>query len=181
MSTAANIIVIILEIIGFGISISRRKLEIFVYYTQLSNLVTLFSSLVFVFAGGSAFSASLRYLSSCMLTMTFFVTVFVLVPQMEDGFRKLMVSGNGLYHHTLCPLISIGSYILWEPHASCWLLPTALTFIYGLVMLGLNYTKKYDGPYPFFRVHNQSVTATVIWMAVLTGFIALVSLVIRLL
>ena len=175
MSIAANIAVIILEIIGLSISVSKRKAEVFVYYTQLSNMETLLSSVVFLFAGGTAFSATLRYLSSCMLTLTFIVTLFVLVPQMESGFYKLMLSGNGLYHHTLCPVISIASYMLWESHAGAVLLPVALTFIYGIMMLVLNYLKKYDGPYPFFRVHNQSATATVIWMCVLTGAIALIS------
>ena len=176
MAVIANICVIILEIIGFLISISKRKAEVFAYYTQLSNMVTLLSSVVLLVAGSSVLSSTLRYLSSCMLTLTFFVTVFVLVPQLEDGFHKLMLSGNGLYHHTLCPAISIASYFLWEPHAGAVLLPVVLTFLYGILMLALNYLKKYDGPYPFFRVHNQSATATVLWMCVLTGAIALISL-----
>ncbi len=180
MSTAANIVIIILEIIGLGISIKSRKAEVFVYYTQLANMVTLLSSAVFLAAKGSPAAAVLRYLSTVMLVMTFLITVAVLVPQMEDGFRKLMLSGNGLYHHTLCPVISVASYVLWEPHAGVWLLPTALTFVYGLVMLYLNYRKKYDGPYPFFRVYDQSAAATVIWMAALTGLIALISLAVRL-
>jgi len=175
MSTVANVIVIILEIIGISISVRERKTEVFVYYTQLSNMVTLLSSAVFLAAGGSVLSATLRYLSSCMLILTFFVTVFVLVPQLENGFHRLMLSGNGIYHHTLCPVISVASHVLWEPHASVWLLPTVLTFVYGIVMLILNYLKKYDGPYPFFRVHDQSRLATVIWMSVLTLFIALIS------
>ena len=53
--------------------------------------------------------------------MTFLITAFVLVP-MGGGLKKLMFSGNGLYHHTLCPVLSVLSYLLWEPHASIFLL-----------------------------------------------------------
>ena len=33
-----------------------------------------------------------------------------------------------------------------------------------------------DGPYPFFRVHHQSVMATTLWMAALIGLITLISI-----
>ena len=45
----------------------------------------------------------------------------------------------------------------------------------GLIMLYLNGIRKVDGPYPFFRVHNQSVLATVLWMIVLTAVITAIS------
>ena len=53
--------------------------------------------------------------------------------------------------------------------------PTVITFIYGAVMLWLNYRGLFDGPYPFFRVKHQSAGATVLWMAVLIAAIALMS------
>ena len=175
MSIAINIAVIILEIIGLRISTSERKWKIFAYYTQISNIITLVSSFVLVAARSNELSAVLRYLSSCMLTMTFMITLFVLVP-MGGGFRKLMLSGNGLYHHTLCPILSVTSYIMWEKHSSLWILPTVLTFIYGIIMLVMNGKGLFDGPYPFFRVRNQSKLATVVWMVVLIGIIAAISI-----
>ena len=175
MSFAINIAVIILEIIGLRISISERKWKIFAYYTQISNIITLVSSVFFVVSQSSVVTITLRYLSSCMLTMTFLITLFVLVP-MGGGFRKLMLSGNGLYHHTLCPMLSVTSYIIWEQHSSLWILPTVLTFIYGIVMLIMNGKGLFDGPYHFFRVRNQSKLATVIWILVLIGIIAAISI-----
>ena len=175
MSIAINIAVIILEIIGLRISTSERKWKIFAYYTQISNIITLVSSFVLVAARSNELSAVLRYLSSCMLTMTFMITLFVLVP-MGGGFRKLMLSGNGLYHHTLCPILSVTSYVMWEQHSSLWILPTVLTFIYGIIMLVMNGKGLFDGPYPFFRVRNQSILATVVWMVVLIGIIAALSI-----
>jgi hypothetical protein len=48
--------------------------------------------------------------------------------------------------------------------------------IYGLVMFLLNYAKIIEGPYPFFRIYEQSKKASVLWMIGLTAFISLISL-----
>ena len=57
--------------------------------------------------------------------------------------------------------------------------PVAITFVYGIVMMYMNYRECFDGPYPFFRVNHQSRLATVLWMAGLTGMITVIALVIR--
>ena len=88
MARAANILIIILELLGFRVSIGERKWKIFAYYTQISNLITLVSSVVYVITGGAAW---LRYTSACMLTMTFVVTMFILVP-FGGGFRRLFIA-----------------------------------------------------------------------------------------
>ncbi len=173
MAAAANVLVIILEALGFCISIGERHWKIFAFYTQISNLITLLSSIAFLIFGASA--AWLRYLSSCMLMMTFLITLCVLVP-MGGGFKTLMLSGNGLYHHTLCPIVSILSYSLWEMYRSIWMLPVTVTTVYGLIMLYMNWKQLFDGPYPFFKVRNQSAAATVIWMLGLILFITAISL-----
>ena len=149
MGRFANILIIILEILGLRVSIGDRKWRIFAYYTQISNLITIVS-----------------------------FTLFILVP-FGGGFRRLMLSGNGLYHHTLCPVLSVISYILWEGHSSAWMIPVAITFVYGIVMMYMNYREWFDGPYPFFRVNHQSRLATIFWMAALTGMITVISLLIR--
>ena len=109
-----------------------------------------------------------------MLVMTFLVTTCVLIPMGGDP-KKLLWSGNGLYHHVLCPIISTASYVFAEQHSGMIWLPVIVTLIYGLVMLYLNGIRKVDGPYPFFRVHNQSVAATVLWMVVLMAVMAGIS------
>ena len=172
MCIAANCIVILLEAIGLSISISDRGLKILAYYTQISNIITLLSSIFLLALGSGVFTCGFRYLSSCMLTMTFLITLCVLVP-MGGGFRKLMLSGNGLYHHTLCPIISVASYIFWEDHNSVIAAPVLITFVYGITMI--------NGPYPFFRVHKQSKEATLMWIAALITIIAMISRAIQLL
>ena len=172
MAIAANSLAIIFGLAGFRLSISRGW-AVFAFYTQISNLVALLSSVAFLIFGAPA--SWFRYLGACMLAMTFAVTLFVLVP-MGGGFEKLMLSGVGLYHHTLCPFTSIASYVLLEPHAHAWAVPITVTTVYGLTMLFLNAREIFDGPYPFFRVNQQGRLATVLWTAALIVLIAFVSL-----
>ena len=87
-----------------------------------------------------------------------------------------MLSGNGLYHHTLCPILSFLIYLFLERHyPAAWPLPAALTLVYGIVLLTLNGLRRTDGPYFFFRVHHQKTAATVLWMAGLLSGTALLS------
>jgi hypothetical protein len=108
------------------------------------------------------------------MLMTFVIVVFVLVPTYGEV-KRLLFSGTGLYFHLLCPLTSITTYLLFEDHIGLWPIPTILTFIYGITMLYLNYVGKVDGPYPFFRVHQKTKRATILWMAALTCLIAFLS------
>ena len=169
------VIVLLLEARGLSLSVSDRKWKILVFYTQLSNLAATVSALLLVILGQPTWVTVLRYVSTCMLVMTFLVTTCVLIPMGGDP-KKLLWSGNGLYHHVLCPIISTVSYVFAERHSGMIWLPVAITLVYGMVMLYLNGIRKVDGPYPFFRVHNQSVAATVLWMtalmAVMTGISA---------
>lgn len=169
MAKALNILVILLEIPGFYRSIYERKWTILGYYTQLSNICALLSSILFVFLGENGFTCIMRYLSGCMLSMTFVITVFVLIP-MGAGIKRMMFSGNGLFHHLLCPVLSVYSYLLFEKPVTDMrmvLLPVLATLFYGVFMMILNGSGKFDGPYPFFRVRHQSRKATVFWTAAL--------------
>ena len=170
------LIVLILEIIGLSISFKERKWKILFFYTQLSNMITAVSALLLLVFGDRGWVVPLRYLSTSMLVMTFLVTVCVLIPMGGDP-HKLLWSGNGLFHHVLCPVISTVSYLLFEKAAGRrWIwLPVVVTLAYGLVMLYLNAKGIFDGPYPFFRVRNQSVQATVLWMVILTIVITVIS------
>ena len=107
--------VALLEARGLFLSIGDRRWKVFAIYTQLSNIVTAASAALVLMFGEIPFTILLRYLSSCMLAMTFFVTTCILIPMGGDP-KKLLFSGNGLYHHLIIPVISIGSYLLIERH-----------------------------------------------------------------
>ena len=167
MSIALNAVLAALELWAFRL-VRKRKWKNLIFYTQISNLLTFISSLALLAAGDQA--AWLRYLSVCMMVMTALVTACILVPMGGDP-KTLLWSGNGLFHHVICPVITTVSYVFFEHHAA-WLLiwlPVGVTLVYGLIMLFLNGKGTVDGPYPFFRVHHQSAAATVTWMAALVA------------
>ncbi len=169
MARIINLLIVILEIIAFAKVRKQRNLkESFVYYTLLSNCVTLITSSLLVFLGLKPFVEVLRLLSASMLAMTFFVSVCILVP-MSGKVKEILFDGNGFLHHLLIPVLSVSSYIFAENKVSMvWIvLPIAVTLIYGLVMVYLNEQGKVDGPYPFFQVRRNGAKKTVIWMAAL--------------
>ncbi len=177
MARILNLIIVILEVTAF---LKVRKIislkKSMVYYTQISNAITLISSLLLVILGQKNYVEVLRFLSTGMLVMTFLVTACVLVP-MSGNIKGLMFSGSGLFHHLIIPVLSTISFLLAEDRVSAaWIwLPVAVTLIYGLVMLYMNATGKIDGPYPFFQVKRQGVKLTVLWMAGLLTVISIFS------
>jgi len=169
MARILNLIIVIFELIAFArVRKHRNFKESLIYYTQISNILTLVSSILLVIFGQKAFVEVLRFLSASMLAMTFFVTVFILVP-VTGRVKDFLFSGSGLFHHLLVPIVSVASYVFAEnkvPMGWIWL-PVALTLIYGLVMIYFNLTGDVDGPYPFFRVKKNGAVKTVIWMVAL--------------
>ncbi len=173
-----NIVIILLELIS--LSMMRKAISVkksLIFYTQLSNLMTLIASILLVVFGSRNWVIVLRYLSVCMLVMTFLVTACILVP-MSGKPKELLFSGTGLYHHLLVPIISTVSYTVIERKAPLfwiWLPPTA-TLIYGMTMLYLNYKDSVDGPYPFFKIKEQGIVRTILWMVGLFAVVSIISL-----
>ncbi|MBP5305222.1 MAG: hypothetical protein J6Z02_05170 [Lachnospiraceae bacterium] len=178
MARILNLIIVILEIIGFTKSLKKQNLlKSFVFYTQISNCFALVSSILLVFLGQKPFVEVLRFLSVSMLIMTFLVTTSVLVP-MSGSAKGLLFSGSGLFHHLLVPVLATVSYIFAEDRVSlkwAWL-PIIFTLIYGLLMLYLNQKGKISGPYPFFMIRNNGAKLTTIWMVILMLVISAISL-----
>ena len=170
--------IIVLEIWGIT-AVKRKKLmKSMIYYTQLSNVAGMFSALFLLVFGSIEWVIGLRFLSVCMLTMTGFVTIFILRPMLKNN-RALFWSRSGFFLHIVCPLLNLISYFFLEEHAEgiTLCLPAAVTLLYGIIMIYMNYIGKVDGPYPFLRVREQSKKATVIWiilLLILIGFISTV-------
>jgi len=172
-----NLLLLVIELLALKRSLPGRGWKIFAFYTQLSNLAAAVSAFFCLLFGPTAAVVLLRYLSTCMLTMTVFVTVCVLIPMGGDP-KKLLFSGSGLLVHLLCPILSGTSYFFAEPHpqsAAVIAVPVLLTLAYGLLMLRLNAHGRLKGPYPFFQVKDQPPRATVCWMAALTAAISIIS------
>lgn len=178
MARILNFAIVILEFIAFARVRKNRNLkESLIFYTQISNLLTLLSSVLLVILGQRHFVEIFRFLSVSMLVMTFFVTSCILVP-LSGKCRELLFSGSGLFHHLIIPVLSTVSYLFAEDRASlAWIwLPVTVTLIYGLIMLYLNASGAVDGPYPFFQIKKLGVRLTVLYMAGLMLMVSIFSL-----
>ncbi len=175
-------LLIALEIRGLLYVLPERSPKLWAFYTLQANLAATLSSLLVVIFGPQAWLSPFRYLAVCMMAVTIAVVAAVLVPMRKNA-KKLLFSGYGLYQHLLCPLLTLVCYIFFEEHAAgrlIFLLPAAVTLLYGVILLRLNYTGKVDGPYPFLRVRQQKAGATVLWMCGLMASVMLISLMVRL-
>ena len=166
-----NLCVIPISLIGFYQAYQQVGKQIFIYYTEISNLIALLSSILYVL--GIRIS-DLRYTAVCMLSMTALISLFVLSP-MDGGIRKNMIEGNTLCHHTLVPLLTFISYVFFEVHSKAYYYPVLISLVYGLWMYYLNYKKKMEGPYPFFKIYEVGFKMAVVWLIILVAAILLIS------
>ncbi|MCR5033557.1 MAG: hypothetical protein K6A92_11945 [Lachnospiraceae bacterium] len=179
MARGINLIIILLEIIALCRTFPKFKWKTFVFYTQISNTLTLLVSAALVIFGPRRDLAVLRMTSVSMLLMTFFVTTCVLVP-FGGSAKNLLFSVPGIFVHLICPILSCISYFFFEYHPALYwvLVPVVISLIYGLLMVCLNDRGIVEGPYPFFEVKKIGKKAAACWIAgliVLSGICSLVS------
>lgn len=179
-----NILIILLEIIGIIVAFFESGLGIFQYYTQDSNIFTCIGSIIFVYYliiyrrdhtnEVPEWTHILRYVSTCCVTVTFLVVLFVLAPAKgENGYIIMFLKESGLFHHFLCPVLSFISFLFFEDgiklnknHARYAVIPTVM---YALITIILNSMKLLDGPYFFLKVHDQSVIISILWFVLIVG------------
>ena len=112
-----------MEIVGFFYAFGDLGFGTLIYYTQLSNLFAFFVVSVYIvfeirqIKKGKQFPKilkTLKYVATCVLTMTFLIVVFVLAPFSGYSFPFLMFVSSMLYHHTLCPILAIITFLFFE-------------------------------------------------------------------
>ena len=183
ISTILNILVAVLGTIGLVIAI-KENINLMEFYTEDSNILALVVSLIYAIFMLikkdrellPKWIVVLRYVATCCLALTFIVVITVLSLLSYDnyfeGLIHLTTSGSMLYHHLLCPVISIISFIFFEGDRRLNKKKTIYyaiipTFIYGLIMIILNLLKVEEGPYPFLMVYNQAFYMSIIWIIVI--------------
>ncbi|MBR2468383.1 MAG: hypothetical protein IKB42_05030 [Clostridia bacterium] len=179
-----NFAIFVLEVVGIFLSAFAYGWGLFVYYTQLSNIFALLVSASFVAYGICVIVSKsyiiplwlklLRFMVTCCLAVTMIVVFVVLIPMIGEGGFRLMVLVNATpYHHLICPLLSIISFIFFELKPELNIKHTVLalvpTIIYGLVMFLLNLLRVVEGPYPFLLVYNQPWFMTIVWAIAIFG------------
>lgn len=115
----ANALIVIFEVIALVLSLLEQGLRSFLFYTQDSNYLAMVVSLLFwVYAvkelrgKGEMLNwlHSMRYIAvSCLM-----VTFFVLMPMMGENAFFMLYGGSMLYQHTICPLLALFSFFVFE-------------------------------------------------------------------
>lgn len=203
----------VLGMIGVAICFARRGTGNLWYYTQDSNLLAALVSWAFVPIALRLGARSdtrrtlhdrrvrrifhlLRYVSVVGLAVTFLVVVFVLAPNpLSGGFGAMMLEGTNLLLHTICPLLSIASFVLFErPRKEDWadpvrewedqalVLPKAAplmalvpTIVYAAFLYPANALGIVRGPYPFFLVNEMPLWQTFAWLVGLLAAVLVIA------
>ena len=186
LSLAVNALIVFLEARALKFCWDESGSEIFVYYTQDSNLLLMLCSAFFVIAAAAALLSGrsdtgivpkvLRYMSTCLVSETFFVVLFILSPMFggwPKGYTYMLFDGEMLWLHTVCPILAMVSLLLFEDNRPLTFRHTLYAFIptlvYAAVSITLNILRIWEGPYPFLYVYKQPVYISLIWMLVVPG------------
>ena len=184
MSLILNFALVISEIIALIASIKVMGRICFEYYTIDSNILALISSSIFLYylinkKKIPGWLKIFKYTSTICLSITFFVVLFVLVPMSNFDFYGMLLKDSLLFHHVLCPLFAIISFIFFDKLGKITKKDSInglyFTFIYAATLIVLNILSVLEGPYPFLRVRNQSTLISIIWLISLLSFAYLVS------
>ena len=183
-----HIALIVLAVLGIFLSFMElTPAKFFTFYTQDSNMFSLIVSIIYVATykkGISPLTKKLRFAATSCLMLTFFVVILVLGPSYGVEFYPwLLFHGANFLYHVACPLLSLVSFIIFEDDQDLEFIDTlkALipTLIYAVIIIFLNIIYVVDGPYPFLKVHDQSVLMSMIWFLVILGFNWLITLGVR--
>ena len=183
LSILANLAIVGMELRAIPLSWDGVHAQMFLFYTELSNLfamgvcfVTALCQLWARLTGGEmpAWVRTLKYTVTCCLMLTFLTVVFVLAPMYgPDGHYVMLLTSSMLYNHFLNPVTALLSFVLLEraPALPRRAVGRAMipTLVYGGIMLAANVAKVYKGPYPFLYVYEQPLWTSCMWVVVILG------------
>ena len=173
-----HILIIILEIIGFIRAINHDGRIAIEFYTDLSNLMALITSVLYLifYKKDNKIINNLYFITTTMLTITMLVIIFVLGPMYNFDYKWLILQGSHLIMHLICPLLFVFVYLFHKKRNDNKYLPVMVTIIYGITLIILNLLKVVDGPYPFLKVYNQSILISILWGIILISVSYIISI-----
>ena len=190
ISIVLNVLIIVFEIVGLIVTYKLNKRISIEYYTEDSNILTMFSSLIYVIFlikndKLPKWAEMFKYMTTICLTVTFLVVLFILSPMYNFNYLYLLTHGSLLYQHLLCPIFSIVTFIFFDKLNKYDIKDSfkgnSLTIIYAFILIILNIFRKTEGPYPFLMVYNQSTLMSIIWFIAIIGLSYLIGLILRIL
>ena len=188
ISIILNTLIIILEIIGFIVTLRVNHKISYEYYTEDSNIIALITSLIFVIFIITKnkipkWLSILKYASTICLFLTFIVVLFILAPMYDFNYRYLLLYNSMFYQHLLCPILSIITFIFFDNIGKLTIkdsfIGISLTFIYAIILIILNYFELIIGPYPFLKINEQSIIMSIFWFILIFGLTYFISFILR--
>lgn len=188
ISIILNIIIIIMEIVGLFYVFTTYKKAPIEYYTEDSNILSLIVSTIFlVFLLRKKeipkYLKHLKYTNTICLTVTLLVVIFILAPMYNFDYGYLLFHNELLYHHLLCPVLSIITFIFFDDLGKLTIKDSikglSFTFIYAFILIILNLFKVVEGPYSFLKVYKQPIYMSIIWFVVIIGLAYFISFMVR--
>ena len=180
-----NLVIAILEIIGFILVFSELGITSFEYYTEDSNLLLLISSIIFLIYISKnkelpKWFESFRFIAVVSTSLTLIIVLTVLSWTTDLGLYHLLFNGSMLYHHTLCPVLAILSFVLLEKYETINTVKGLyFTIIYAVIMIILNVLKIVEGPYPFLMVYKQPIFHSILWTVVILAITYAIALILK--
>ena len=180
-----NLLMVILEIIGFVLVFKELGIASLEYYTEDSNLLLMISSIILLIYISKnkeqpSWFKSFRYIAIVSTTLTLIIVLTVLTWTTDFGLYYLLFHESMLYHHTLCPVLAILSFVFVERYDNLHAIHGLyFTTIYGIIMIILNALKIVEGPYPFLLVHNQPIIHSIIWTALIFAITYAIALILK--
>lgn len=180
-----NLLIVILEIIGFVLVFKELGITSLEYYTEDSNLLLLISSIIILIYISKnkelpLWFKSFRYIAIVSTTLTLIIVLTVLSWTTDLGLYYLLFHESMLYHHTLCPVLAILSFVFVERYDNLHTIHGLyFTAVYGIIMIILNALKIVEGPYPFLLVHNQPIIHSIIWTALIFAITYAIALILK--
>lgn len=178
VSLILNILIAISGSIGLILSV-KLGAYMFAYFTILSNTLAVITSILYVInllvkknqSEIPYYVIVLRFMSSVCLLVTILTVFTILAATIADnyinGLIYLLTTDGMFFHHLVCPVLSIVSFVFFEGDRRLNKKKTIylgmLPFIlYAIVTITLNITHTLDGPYPFLQVYERPVYASII-------------------
>ena len=178
VSLILNILIVISGSIGLVLSLNLGA-YMFAYFTILSNTLAVIASILYVInllvkknqSEIPYYVMVLRLMSSVCLLVTILTVFTILAATTADNYLNgliyLLKTDGMFFHHLLCPVLSIVSFIFFEGDRRLNKKKTIylgmLPFIlYAIVTITLNITRTLDGPYTFLQVYERPVYASII-------------------
>lgn len=178
MGLFLNILIIVLELMGLIFSVYYLGKKVFIYYTQLSNLLLLTSSLFYLLhyyykKFNKRIVSLVKYGATLSVLITFLVVLFILLPTSSFNYKFLYLNGPNFLYHFLCPILGVITF-LWYDDIEVdgfkdVFYSMIFTLIYAVVFLFLNIFKVVEGPYFFLLVRKNSILTSVFWFAFILG------------